>query len=59
VRHAAHREAASGAIDAPVRALLRLAVLHDVAIACNRRSADLIITSRMLDGDDQEADRPA
>jgi len=45
--------------DADVRAPLRLAVLHDVAIACNRRSADLIVTSRMLDGDDQEADRPA
>ncbi len=45
--------------DADVRALLRLAVLHDVAIACNRRSADLIVTSRMLDGDEQEADRPA
>jgi len=30
-----------------VRALLRLAVLHDVAIACNRRSADLIVSSRL------------
>ena len=33
--------------EADVRALLRLAVLHDVPIACNRRSADLIVTSRL------------
>ena len=45
--------------DADVRALLRLAVLHDVAIACNRRSADLIVTSRLLDDTDGEAERPA
>lgn len=31
-----------------VRALLRLAVLHDVPLACNRRSADLIVTSALL-----------
>jgi methylglyoxal synthase len=40
---------ATHAHDADVRALLRLAVLHDVAIACNRRSADLIITSRLVE----------
>ena len=38
---------ASHAHEADVRALLRLAVLHDVPIACNRRSADLIVTSRL------------
>ena len=38
---------ASPAHEADVRALLRLAVLHDVPIACNRRSADLIVTSRL------------
>jgi methylglyoxal synthase len=37
----------SHAHEADVRALLRLAVLHDVPIACNRRSADLIVTSRL------------
>ncbi len=45
--------------DADVRALLRLAVLHDVAIACNRRSADLVVTSRLLDGGMQQTERPA
>jgi len=34
--------------ETDVRSVLRLAVLHDVAIACNRRSADLMITSPML-----------
>lgn len=34
--------------DPDVRSVLRLAVLHDIAIACNRRSADLIISSPML-----------
>jgi len=33
---------------ADVRSLIRLAVLHDVAIACNRRTADLLVTSTML-----------
>lgn len=34
--------------ETDVRSVLRLAVLHDVPIACNRRSADLIISSPML-----------
>lgn len=34
--------------ETDVRSLIRLAVLHDVAIACNRRSADLIISSPLL-----------
>jgi len=38
---------ASHAHEADVRALLRLAVLHDVPIACNRRTADLIVSSRL------------
>ncbi|MDI2125979.1 methylglyoxal synthase [Yinghuangia seranimata] len=33
-----------------VRALLRLAVLANVAVACNRSTADLIITSPLLGG---------
>jgi methylglyoxal synthase len=41
----------SHAHEADVRALLRLAVLHDVAIACNRRSADLIVSSRLWNDD--------
>ena len=31
-----------------VRALLRLAVVHDVPIACNRRTADLVVTSTLF-----------
>jgi len=33
---------------ADVRSLVRLAVLHDVPIACNRRTADLLISSPLL-----------
>ncbi len=33
---------------ADVQSLIRLAVLHNVAIACNRRSADLVISSPLL-----------
>lgn len=32
-----------------VQSLIRLAVVHNVAIACNRRSADLMMSSRLLD----------
>ncbi len=34
--------------DVDVKALLRLAVLYDVPIACNRRTADLLISSPVL-----------
>jgi|SRR5579872_5631082 len=34
--------------DVDVKMLLRLAVLHDVPIACNRRSADLLISSPLF-----------
>jgi methylglyoxal synthase len=34
--------------DSDVRSLIRLAVLHDIAIACNRRTADLLISSPLL-----------
>jgi len=34
--------------ETDVRSLIRLAVLHDVAIACNGRSADLMISSPLL-----------
>lgn len=33
---------------ADVQGLIRLAVLHGVAIACNRRTADLIVSSPLL-----------
>jgi methylglyoxal synthase len=31
-----------------VQGLIRLAVVHNIAIACNRRSADLMMSSRIL-----------
>lgn len=34
--------------DVDVKALLRLAVLHDVPIACNRSSADFLISSPLM-----------
>ncbi len=34
--------------DVDVKALLRLAVLHDVPIACNRRTADFLISSPLF-----------
>ena len=34
--------------DVDVKALLRLAVLHDVPIACNRSSADYLISSPLF-----------
>jgi methylglyoxal synthase len=39
--------------DVDVKALLRLAVLHNVPIACNRATADLIISSKqyLLNGE--------
>jgi methylglyoxal synthase len=33
---------------ADVRSLIRLAVLHDIPIACNRKTADLVISSPLL-----------
>ncbi|MDH5703583.1 MAG: methylglyoxal synthase [Aigarchaeota archaeon] len=36
--------------DVDVKALLRLAVLHDVPIACNRSTADFLISSPLLRG---------
>jgi len=40
---------ATHAHAADVQSLIRLAVVHNVAIACNRRSADLMMSSRLLD----------
>lgn len=37
--------------DVDVKALLRLAVLHDVPTACNRRTADFLISSPLFVGD--------
>ena len=34
--------------DVDVKALLRLAVLHDLPSACNRRTADFLITSPLF-----------
>ena len=50
---------ASHAHEADVRALLRLAGLHDLPIACNRRSADLIVTSRLWRTHEETAEIPA
>ena len=41
---------ATQAHAADVQSLIRLAVLHGVAIACNRRTADMVITSPLLLG---------
>ena len=44
--------------DVDVKALLRLAVLHDVPIACNRSSADYLISSPLFAEPEQyRADR--
>lgn len=43
--------------DVDVKALLRLAVLHDVPIACNRRTADFLISSPLFR--DEPPPRPA
>jgi methylglyoxal synthase len=46
--------------DVDVKALLRLAVLYDVPIACNRRSADMLISSPLFnDISYHEANRTA
>jgi methylglyoxal synthase len=39
---------ASHAHASDVQGLIRLAVVHNIAIACNRRSADLMMSSRLL-----------
>lgn len=36
--------------DVDVKALLRLAVLHDLPSACNRRTADFLISSPLFEG---------
>jgi methylglyoxal synthase len=37
--------------DVDVKALLRIGVLYNVPIACNRASADFMITSPLLNGE--------
>ena len=34
--------------DVDVKALLRIAVVHDIAIACNRASADFLLSSPLM-----------
>ena len=41
--------------DVNVKALLRMAVLYNVAIACNRVTADYLISSQLFDEDFQPA----
>src|ERR1700736_4341908 len=43
--------------DSDVRALLRIAVVWNIPVACNRASADLIISSPLM-SDDYERQRP-
>ena len=46
--------------DSDVKALVRLAVLWDIPIACNRTSADYLITSPLLaEGGPRKVPRPA
>ena len=37
--------------DVDVKALLRIGVMYNVPIACNRASADYMISSPLLDGE--------
>ena len=37
--------------DVDVKALLRIAVVYDVPIACNRATADLVLSSPLFEGD--------
>jgi methylglyoxal synthase len=47
--------------DPDVRALLRIAVLHNVPIACNRATADFLVASPLIHGEYERlvADHPA
>jgi methylglyoxal synthase len=45
--------------DVDVKALLRLAVLYNVPIACNRSSADFLISSPLFMGEEHLAQRRA
>ncbi len=44
--------------DVDVKALIRLSVLYEVPVACNRATADMIITSSMFGSKDAMPDHP-
>ena len=44
--------------DVDVKALLRVAVVHNIAIACNRATADFILSSPLMDQEYQPSFTP-
>ncbi|GGW78965.1 methylglyoxal synthase [Alteromonas halophila] len=45
--------------DPDVKALLRLCSVWNIPVACNKATADLIVTSPLFLSDDYQAERPA
>jgi methylglyoxal synthase len=44
--------------DVDVKALLRIAVVHDCPIACNRATADFVLSSPLMQGRYEQLDMP-